>query len=315
MKYISRERGNINYNGSSFSPARKKRNKGGDMDTGMDQKHNSTKELSEALKEATKEVHEEAENTALMKKFQKGLVSLNEFKLVMSSLYFVYEALEEEIDRNKENSVFAPLYFPLELHRKYALEQDLEYLYGPQWKNKILCPQSTKNYVNRIYHVGQKQPELLVAHAYTRYLGDLSGGQVLKKIAQKTLQLPATGEGLAFFTFDHVSSATKFKQLYRSRMNSIEMDIGTKQRVLEEAKTAFLLNVKVFEELQNLSEYMKTEISMLRNRVPNRVNGDFGIMTQSSEPKISKQRNSMLFLRWTVIAGLALVTFVGLYLL
>lgn len=209
-------------------------------------------DLSEALKEATKEVHQQAEDTEFMRNFQKGQVSLDEFKLVMSSLYFVYDALEEEIERNKNHPGYAPVYFPAELHRKAALERDLEYFYGPQWRQEIPCPKATRKYVDRLHYVGQHEPELLVAHAYTRYLGDLSGGQVLKKIAQKALQLPTSGEGLAFFTFDGVSSATKFKQLYRARMDAIEMDDSTKGKVLEEAKKAFLLNVGVFEELQEM---------------------------------------------------------------
>ncbi|XP_074682618.1 heme oxygenase 1 [Strix aluco] len=211
-----------------------------------------SKDLSELMKEATKEVHEQAENTPFMMNFQKGQVSLHEFKLVAASLYFIYSALEEESERNKDNPVYAPVYFPAELHRKAALEQDLEYFYGRNWKEEIACPQATQKYVERLHYVGKSQPELLVAHAYTRYLGDLSGGQVLKKIAQKALQLPSTGEGLAFFTFDGVSNATKFKQLYRSRMNALEMDLATKKRVLEEAKKAFLLNIQVFEALQEL---------------------------------------------------------------
>ncbi|KFV44978.1 Heme oxygenase 1, partial [Gavia stellata] len=186
-----------------------------------------SKDLSELMKEATKEVHERAENTPFMKNFQKGQVSLREFKLVTASLYFIYSALEEEIERNKDNPVYAPVYFPAELHRKGALEKDLEYFYGSNWKEEIPCPEATQKYVERLHYVGKNHPELLVAHAYTRYLGDLSGGQVLKKIAQKALQLPSTGEGLAFFTFDGVSNATKFKQLYRSRMNALEMDLAT----------------------------------------------------------------------------------------
>lgn len=160
-------------------------------------------------------------------------------------MYFIYSALEEEIERNKNNPVYAPVYFPAELHRKAALEEDLEYFYGSNWREEIPCPEATQKYVERLHYVGKNHPELLVAHAYTRYLGDLSGGQVLKKIAQKALQLPSTGEGLAFFTFDGVSNATKFKQLYRSRMNALEMDLATKKRVLEEAKKAFLLNIQV----------------------------------------------------------------------
>ncbi|XP_078515315.1 heme oxygenase 1-like [Lissotriton helveticus] len=209
-------------------------------------------DLSEALKEATKEVHRQAQNTEFMRNFQKGRVSLDEFKLVMSSLYFVYNALEEEIERNKNHPGYAPVYFPVELHRKAALERDLEYFYGPQWRQEIPCPKATRKYVDRLHQVGQHEPELLVAHAYTRYLGDLSGGQVLKKIPQKALQLPTSGEGLAFFTFDGVSSTTKFKQLYRARMDAIEMDDCTKRRVLDEVKKAFLLNVEVFEELQEM---------------------------------------------------------------
>ncbi|KFQ37701.1 Heme oxygenase 1, partial [Mesitornis unicolor] len=192
-----------------------------------------SKDLSELMKEATKEVHEQAENTPFMRNFQKGQVSLQEFKLVTASLYFIYSALEEEIERNKDNPVYAPVYFPAELHRKAALEEDLEYFYGSNWREKIPCPEATQKYVERLHYVGKNHPELLVAHAYTRYLGDLSGGQVLKKIAQKALQLPSTGEGLAFFTFDGVSNATKFKQLYRSRMNALEMNPATKKRVFE----------------------------------------------------------------------------------
>ncbi|KAF4022636.1 hypothetical protein G4228_014968 [Cervus hanglu yarkandensis] len=209
-------------------------------------------DLSEALKEATKEVHTQAENAEFMKNFQKGEVTREGFKLVMASLYHIYVALEQEIERNKENPVYTPLYFPEELHRRAALEQDMAFWYGPRWQEAIPYTQATKRYVQRLQEVGRAEPELLVAHAYTRYLGDLSGGQVLKKIAQKALNLPSSGEGLAFFTFPNIASATKFKQLYRSRMNTLEMTPEVRQRVLDEAKTAFLLNIQLFEELQGL---------------------------------------------------------------
>lgn len=163
----------------------------------------------------------------------------------MASLYHIYVALEEEIERNKENPVYTPVYFPEELHRRAALEQDMAFWYGPRWQEAIPYTQATKRYVQRLQEVGRAEPELLVAHAYTRYLGDLSGGQVLKKIAQKALNLPSSGEGLAFFTFPNIASATKFKQLYRSRMNTLEMTPEVRQRVLDEAKTAFLLNIQV----------------------------------------------------------------------
>lgn len=83
-----------------------------------------------------------------------------------------------------------------------------------------------------------------MAHAYTRYLGDLSGGQVLGRITQKSLGLKG-GEGLSFFSFPGVSSPNLFKQLYRSRMNSIELEEEERKGMLEEAVRAFELNIQV----------------------------------------------------------------------
>lgn len=161
------------------------------------------------------------------------------------ALYFTYSALEEEMDRNKDNPVFAPLYFPLELHRREALVKDLKYFYGEDWKEKIQCSEATQHYVDRIHHVGQHEPELLVAHAYTRYMGDLSGGQVLKKVAQRALKLPSAEEGIQFYMFDNISNAQQFKQLYRARMNALDLDRNTKERIVEEANRAFRFNMQV----------------------------------------------------------------------
>lgn len=83
-----------------------------------------------------------------------------------------------------------------------------------------------------------------MAHAYTRYLGDLSGGQVLGKITQKSLGL-SSKEGLSFFAFPGVTSPNRFKQLYRSRMNSIELTERQRVAVLQEAVKAFELNIQV----------------------------------------------------------------------
>ncbi|NWU15172.1 HMOX1 oxygenase, partial [Cephalopterus ornatus] len=283
-----------------------------------------SKDLSELLKEATKEVHEQAENTPFMKNFQKGQVSLHEFKLVTASLYFIYSALEEEIERNKNNPVYAPVYFPAELHRKAALEKDLEYFYGSNWREEIPCPEATRKYAERLHYVGKNHPELLVAHAYTRYLGDLSGGQVLKKIAQKALQLPSTGEGLAFFTFDGVSNATKFKQLYRSRMNALEMDLATKKRVIEEAKKAFLLNIQVFEALQELvskgqenGHPVQPKAEFLRTRNVNKSHGHGPAHGNESERTNRKNTDVMpttSLVRWILaLSFLAVTVAVGLF--
>ncbi|KAL8175259.1 UNVERIFIED_CONTAM: Heme oxygenase 2 [Gekko kuhli] len=220
----------------------------------------SPTDLSELLKEGTKESHDQAENTQFVKDFLKGKIKRELFKLGTVALFYTYSALEEEMERNKDHPAFAPLYFPLELHRKESLEKDLEYFYGEGWRGKVQCSEVAQRYVDRIHHVGQHEPELLAAHAYTRYMGDLSGGQVLKKVAQRSLKLPATGEGVQFYVFEHIANPQQFKQFYRARLNALDLDAGTKERIVQEANKAFEFNMQVFDELDKIGALLPEEI-------------------------------------------------------
>ncbi|XP_066509849.1 heme oxygenase 2-like isoform X2 [Hoplias malabaricus] len=217
-------------------------------------------DLSEYLTAGTKEAHDRAENSPFAKDFLRGRIKRELFKLGTVALYYVYSALEEEIERNKDHPTFVAVYFPSELHRREALVRDLEYLYGPDWRNHIQCSAATKPYVERLHHVGRHEPELLVAHSWNRYMGDLSGGQILKKVAQRALKLPPTGEGVQFYHFESIHNPTAFKRLYRSRMNELEVDAETKDRLLAEANLAFKFNLEVFEELQEIGKSIKEDV-------------------------------------------------------
>ncbi|XP_036446096.1 heme oxygenase 1a [Colossoma macropomum] len=209
------------------------------------------RDLSEQIKEVTKDSHVRAENTQLMLNYQKGQITLPQYKLLLCSLYEIYRALEDELDKNSGHPAVEPIYFPQELARLEPLERDLEYLFGPQWRKRVTVPAATVRYTERLREIGRCNPNLLVAHAYTRYLGDLSGGQVLGKITQKTMGLSNT-EGVAFFSFPAVTSPHRFKQLYRSRMNSIELTEEERRKVLDEAVRAFEFNIEVFDDLQKM---------------------------------------------------------------
>ncbi|CAJ1053526.1 heme oxygenase-like [Xyrichtys novacula] len=228
------------------------------------------RDLSELIKDVTKDSHTRAENTELMLCFQKANVSLTQYKLLLCSLYKIYEALEEALDRNSNHPGVAPIYFPAELARLKTLENDLEFFYGKDWREKVVVPTATKRYCHRLRQIGKENPEFLIAHAYTRYLGDLSGGQVLGRIAQKSLGLKSS-EGLSFFVFPGVTSPNLFKQLYRSRMNSVELTEEGKNGVLEEAVRAFELNIQVFDDLQKMvvsenTQQKNSTLSSLENR-------------------------------------------------
>lgn len=71
----------------------------------------------------------------------------------MCSLYEIYKALEEELDRNSSHPAVAPIYFPQELARLETLEADLEHFFGSDWKKKVIVPAATQRYEQRLRKV------------------------------------------------------------------------------------------------------------------------------------------------------------------
>lgn len=204
--------------------------------------------LASKLREGTKKSHTMAENVGFIKCFLKGTVEKSSYRKLVSDLYFVYQAMEEEMDRLKDHPVVSKFYFP-ELHREKSLEQDLHYYFGANWKDSVKPSAPAQDYVNRIHEVGQTQPELLAAHSYTRYLGDLSGGQILMGIAQRGMNL-SDGEGTAFYTFDDIDDEKAFKTKYRAAMDSLPVDDATADKIVDEANDAFHQNMLMFQELE-----------------------------------------------------------------
>lgn len=198
--------------------------------------------FAKEIKEGTKKSHTAAENTGFVKNFLKGVVSKDSYKTLIADFYFIYRALEEECDKHKDNPALSPILSD-SLKRVTNIERDLRYFYGPNWRSIIKPTDSCQCYVNRIREI---EPELLVGHHYTRYLGDLSGGQILRNIASKALKLE--DEGLWFYDFKDIEDPKAFKTEYRAALDSLPLK--DKEAVINEANHAFKLNMYVFDEIQ-----------------------------------------------------------------
>ena len=216
--------------------------------------------LALQLKEGTKVSHSAAENTKFVSSFLKGVVSRDNYKQLTANFYYVYRAMEEEIEKLDD----FPLHDKL-LNRTNKLEQDLRYYYGVMWRDKIEPSQATKNYVKRIQVIAQQTPYLLVAHHYTRYMGDLSGGQILASITKKALNL--TTEGLKFYEFD-IPNMKEYKDKYRQSLNDLNMSEVQTSMLIDEANYAFKLNMLLFDELQGnpIKSIVKVLYSYLKER-------------------------------------------------
>lgn len=204
--------------------------------------------LSQQLREGTKAAHTMAENVGFVKCFLKGSVERSSYRQLLANFYFIYDALETALETHKDHPILAGLYYP-QLYRRTSLEQDLRYYYGPSWQTQAKPTPAAKRYVEIIEGLSQKNPTLLIAHGYTRYIGDLSGGQILKEIAERSMGL-VDGLGTAFYHFDQIPDAKQFKQEYRAALDKLAVDAQVAQSIVDEAIASFRLNMHLFEELE-----------------------------------------------------------------
>lgn len=192
--------------------------------------------LALALDDGTRKSHSMAENTAFVTGFFRGIATRKSFADLVTSLYFVYQAMEEAFDAAIDPSVKA-LDYP-SLRRLEALETDMEYYYGPEWRSKVKPSLATRKYVERVRQVARDEPHLLVAHMYTRYLGDLFGGQMMGGMAQRSLQLDS-GKGTAFYEFNDIPQTKPFIETWYSELNKLELTDDQKQAIVDEGNLVF----------------------------------------------------------------------------
>jgi len=222
--------------------------------------------LALALKEGTKESHSAAENTKFVASFLRGVVDYEEYRKLLTNFYYVYDTMEQRIRETEDPMVLAIRSEDLE--RKEAIERDLEYYYGPDWKDKQEPSEACNTYCYRINEIAEKDPYLLVAHHYTRYIGDLSGGKILKEIAARVLK-PPVGKGLDFYEFPSIPDAKLFKQNYRAVLDNLGTDSSQENALIAEANYAFRLNMYMFDEIQgNASKsFLRLALSYLQSFV------------------------------------------------
>jgi heme oxygenase (biliverdin-producing, ferredoxin) len=203
--------------------------------------------LATLLREGTQKSHTMAESTSFIKGFLKGVVDKSSYRKLAGNFYFIYAALEAELTRHQDHPVLSKLFYR-DLWRERSLEQDLVYYCGNDWRSQVQPSPACKEYIQRIKEISDTAPELLVAHAYTRYMGDLSGGQILKNIAKKAMKLEGSN-GTAFYDFDGIKNHGAFKKNYREALDTLPVDESTANKIVDEANHAFHLNMKMFDEL------------------------------------------------------------------
>ncbi|PPQ92822.1 hypothetical protein CVT25_004310 [Psilocybe cyanescens] len=237
-----------------------------------------TKSLATLLRESTHEAHDQVAMSQGAKLLLSGGLSKEDYTRYLMMLWHVYDLLERALERHATNYSLEPTYNPALLARAPSLSADIAYLLQVDegsWKSHPIHVQLISGslspleaYVRRLEELSKSSdPSALLAHSYVRYLGDLSGGQVIRHTLAKAYNLDeSTGLGLSFYAFKELRSSKpanqgemkRIKEWFREGMNTAgERGVEVKIAVVEEANTAFKLNAGLFELLDRNWEAQK----------------------------------------------------------
>lgn len=199
--------------------------------------------LEVGLREGTRDIHVRAERSGFIAELLHGRGGRDGYALLLRNLLPAYEALERGLTHHASSPIFSGVAWQA-LFRVPALERDLEAIAGASWRDDIATLPEGERYVSRISAAGAGNGERLLAHAYARYLGDLSGGQILARLLGRSLALRP--EELSFYAFPAVADATSFKADFRAGLAAAGCLVN-RAAVIEEAVIAFRLNIELSE--------------------------------------------------------------------
>jgi heme oxygenase len=176
-----------------------------------------------SLKDITKDLHHEAETTAFAKILLSGKITKEQYANYLYQMLAIYDPLEFYCTRQR---IFDRL---PGLPRTHAIYQDFCEIEDRDTHYQ-LTP-STIDYHMYLIHLGNdpQRRHLMKAHLYVRHMGDLFGGQIIKK------QVPFTSHA-----FYHFEDADNLKTKIREELDDT---LGA------EARVAFMWAIKVMKEL------------------------------------------------------------------
>lgn len=198
--------------------------------------------FSEIVKEASKAQHVAAERSPFLVALMKGSLGTDAYRDYLTQLAPIYEALESW-DSIKGGDLLG--LFDHRLDRFEHIICDIESLGG----SKLVCDETIAYVAHLNTLVEAKDRVRLLAHHYTRYLGDLSGGQAIASLVMRNLSLPPTF--MTFYSFDDIEDKVRYKEDYKQKLDSLDLSPEQVEIFITEVQTAFEFNQRIFTALGN----------------------------------------------------------------
>ncbi|MGN6694644.1 MAG: heme oxygenase (biliverdin-producing) [Aquihabitans sp.] len=203
--------------------------------------------FSATLRFETAGDHRGAEHSAFFDALMRGTLPPAGYVDLLAQHWYAYDQLESQGARLASDPI-AAAFVDAALLRLPALSTDLAELAGSDWRAEHPASPATAAYVSAIERASAWSGGF-VAHHYTRYLGDLSGGQHIGRVAARTYGL-APGRGGHFAAFA-IEDAAAYREAYRVKLDQAAWDGGERRRVIDEVHEAYRYNQAVLAALDH----------------------------------------------------------------
>lgn len=203
--------------------------------------------FSARLRAASWQDHQAAESQRYVSALVAGELPRDRYADLVAQHYFIYQVLEEAAEAMRDNEL-AGGFVDQRLTRLPALEADLAFLLGPEWITRISPSVATQRYVARMHEVCFTFAPAFIAHHYTRYLGDLSGGLFIGRQVAQSYGLSEEG-GVAFYHFAGIDDPRGYKNAYRARLDALPLDVTAEAALVGEVAVAYRHNSAVLADL------------------------------------------------------------------
>lgn len=212
--------------------------------------------LSSLLRESSRSQHSEAENSTFVVRLMKGELSLEAYTAYLSNLAHLYQALEKQARTGTPFPTSSELW-DSRLERLDAITSDLTQLGISDWAASTSPSGNMARYIEHLNSLDGRADFRLVAHHYTRYLGDLSGGQAISALVAR--HYGASPEQLSFYRFTGINDLVRFKEHYRAQLDGLDLLAEQTKTLVAEVQRAFVFNQSVFEELGSSAALVPTQ--------------------------------------------------------
>lgn len=205
--------------------------------------------LSDALRERTAALHTQAERSGIINDILRKKADRKSYALLLRNLLPAYAEMERALERQRAKPALG-LFAQPDLRRAPRIAADLAALSGPGWERELTLLPEGRRYAARIAEAGEGDGIRLTAHAYVRYFGDLSGGQVLKRLLGQSLGLGP--EALTFYEFPGIADLGAVKDAMREALDR-EGEVADGEAIIQEGMRAFEHNIEISRAIQQLA--------------------------------------------------------------